>query len=179
MGIRGVDQGGVCNVKRLRDRCRIDDETGCWRMAAEQVWVRMPDGTYRTMRRRRAALFVATGERLPKSTIAFQAPHCAHEDCARPDHAAAGDWSAFMRANSALGKLDTPVRRANAAKNLDRSKLTPEQRAEIRNSLENGRVLAERYGISRSLVNAIRSANGASHYRPRVRAASVFEWRPE
>lgn len=179
-GKKGQDNGGICNADRLRDRCRIDEETGCWRMEASTIWLRLPEGGYKTCRPRRAAIIVSTQKDVPRGLMAYATPKCVHADCARPDHATLGTRSAWMKAAAARGAFDTPARWASIARaSGERRILTHEQRAEIANSRENGGLLAARYGISRSLVNAIRSiSSGRTMYRERPAVASVFDWRP-
>lgn len=138
----------------------------------------MPEGGYKTMRGRRVAATIAAKAELPREVYAFQAPHCTYEDCVRPDHAATGSRSDWMTSLSGRGRLDTPARRATVAKYLLRTKVGIEQRTEIIQSAEPARILAERHGCSISLIHHIRSSAQAPAYRQRIRAPSVFEWRP-
>lgn len=172
----GIYQGGVRDVRSLKLRCVIDDITGCWLHPVNRIWVRLPEGGYATMNRRRAAVVVSTGANLPPELLAYRAPHCASPHCARPDHAETGDRTSFMRALSAVGALHTPARRETWARCcVARRKLLPDQVGAIAADRRRAKDIAAEYGCSVSRVNQIRSSAGVG--RRRV-PSSVFNFRP-
>jgi hypothetical protein len=179
----GTDLGGVRSLEALRQRCRIDADTGCWRWGLSssqgqpRVALRAADGVMRTTTGRRAALvLVNDGKLLPPRTRVFQADFCPHWDCVCPSHAIAGTPAQAVQAAVRRGALDTPARRAVWAKNrCNRSKLTVEQRMEIgADKSEPAAVVAARYGISVSRVLTYRRGQ----VEVVKRASSVFDWRP-
>lgn len=156
--------GGIRTVEDLRQRCWVDEQTGCWhwRLFAHrgrpQVCYMLPDGTPRRSAGRRAALELARGARLPRSVDVFAArSKCSGaSDCCNPAHARTGSRSELLRARS----LSAASRNAMclSATRLQRSKssITMEIARRIRASADTTAVEAARWGISKSTVGAIR-----------------------
>lgn len=154
--MRGIRTDGLRTVQDLMDRCRVDDETGCW------IWSygRDPNGrptTWLPEQGRRVSLGVAIGflktGLAPEKGVVWHCI-CTTTNCANPKHRRAGNRSSQMLA----AKLTrSPLAKAYIAATKRRtSKLSDESAAAIRASDEILKVLAERYGVSISMCSLIR-----------------------
>lgn len=179
---KGAHVGGIRTVEDLRVRCFIDSDTQCWhwRLSVSQgsprVHLVLGDGAPIVMRGRRAALALSTGADLPEGTYCWGRAQCHSADCVNPEHCRTGSrkqWGADMRRREVFVGLPAKVRAArdSAAK---RRKLTPEQAAEVLASTDSIAVTAERFGVSRIVVQGIR--NGTTYRRQEMAGASVFSW---
>ena len=163
---------GIHTIADLRDRCRIDDITGCWH------WAGALDGKgcgslWLPALRRRVSLGLAicvlkTGCH-PAEGVVWHTV-CGTRDCANPEHRRAGDRSSQMLA----AKIKrTPLQRARiAAGRRQGSRLTEQGAQEIRDSDEPLRVLAERHGIS--VAHACNVRNGRQRCHLAAPGSSVF-----
>jgi hypothetical protein len=177
----GTYLGGIRDEQSLMDRCRVDEDTGCWRWAlsccqgSPHLQLILPDGTKRVMRGRRAALIIATGKDIPPGVRAFPKPECHWHDCVRPSHTQGGTASEASKAASARGAFDTIPHRANLhAIQQRKRKLTPEQQRQVAEGTGCVKADAARFGISLSRVRTLRRGDTRQQLRPR----SAFEWRP-
>ena len=170
---KGYYLGGVRDVVSLRNRCRVDDCTGCWHYLGGGTVRVTVSGRTRSLRLRAAAAVVARGDWLPPEMRAFASPDCESDDCANPDHVVAGTHRQSMAAAAACGAYQTLPLAVHRAKLAERSrKLSREDRLAIEASDEPPAVIAARYGIVPQYVNQVR--------RERVRqpARSIFDWSP-
>lgn len=166
------DNGGVRNIDDIKDRCRIDDITGCWNWALgcdgngrPSVW--LPALQTRTSMGV-AICVLTTGERPPPGVVWHVT--CRNMLCANPAHRKVGNRSTQMLA----AKIKrTPVQRARmSASRRGGSKLTPEQHQEIAYSTMKLSEITERYGISRTYACVLRA--GYIHRPPVTPGSSVF-----
>lgn len=180
----GAYLGGIRSVECLRQRSRVDADTGCWHwglaivQSAPKVHFLAPDtGLQVCMRGRRAALYLLRGERPPAKHVAFAARHCPSADCVNPEHAVSGPRHAhgqWLRRTGVTVGLASKC--AGARKGwAHRRKLTPEAVADIRSSTDSIKVLALRYGVS---AYAVWSARIGKSHRPSMAGSSVFVWQP-
>ena len=112
----GIKRIGVTCLEEIRQRCRIDDITGCWNWGGG-----MSDGGYtrtpvahigegilpaehwaRAMPAYRAAWLLA-GKPLKKGQVVYRAV-CCNTDCINPKHCAAGSMAEMHKAYSLSGK---------------------------------------------------------------------------
>lgn len=178
----GTYLGGIRSVEDIRQRCRVDDETGCWHwglafvQGAPSVSLRHPVTDQRMkMRGRRAVLLIARGKDLPKGHVAFPSDECTSSDCMNPDHCRSGDRHAHGKqiTRSGIWKgLPSKVAAGKAAA-AARRKLTPEAVADARSSDEPAHVLADKWGVSEYAIWAARRF--VTHKPDGV---SVFNFRP-
>lgn len=178
----GIYLGGVRSVSCLRDRCRIDEETGCWRWAYAKTdglpRVHMIfDGKRITPTGRKAALMLAHGKPIQQGHVCFATRDCKHMDCVNPDHcrsSSRANWGQYL---TSTGRARTPAKIATATANGRRqlAKLNWEQVREIRASDASNKDLAEAYGVTAKNVWAIRSGR---IWKEGVPQASVFTFRP-
>lgn len=163
---------GIRTFLDLKDRCRVNEETGCWEWGLGKsgngqacAWI--------PLLQRRGSLGVlicalSTGKG-PAPGVVWHCT-CTTPDCARPAHREAGTRSTQMLAAN-LARSPMTVAKITKAKRA-KSRLTDAQAAEIRESTEVNRVLAERYGISMSYASMIK--RGEVRRRAIVRVSSVF-----
>ena len=175
---KGTDLGGVRSVDRLRERCVVDDETGCWHWkfgtshGRPRLVVSHPAvGEHIRMGGARAAWVLANGRDVPEGQIVRL--RCRSRDCCNPEHTKAttrAEWGKHI-AKVGAGKCD-PLRRARITRVAQaRSKLNPELVREIRASELPARAEAERHGIAMSTVTAIRRQ---TRWKDAIAAAGVF-----
>ena len=178
----------------IRDRCRIDAITGCWKWAmamsdggkqgASKVpRANIPAGVIAeksiSSTASRAAWILA-GKPLTSGQVVWRT--CCVESCVNPDHMQAGtkkQEGAWVRAS---GHNQGNPRRAaiNLAVNAKSQALSQNVVRDIEGWLAAGRMqkdLAAELGVHKATISKI--ANGKHmHQRAGIRASSVFAWRP-
>lgn len=170
-------------VEEMRQRCRIDEDTGCWHWGGGMYDDGTPsvsfifEGKRMAHKGRKAALLLSTGKPLPKGHVAFQGKNCKSRDCVNPAHCRSStraNWGQYMAAS---GRATSISKTVNAIANgRVKARLTPEEAALIRISGESVAELAARYAVSVSHIKRIRAGQ---HWRENVRGASVFTFRPQ
>ena len=157
--IGGKRFDGVRSIDDLRDRCHIDDITGCW------VWRYGFDGQGRPnvwmpALRKSTSMGVAicallTGKP-PKPGTVWHVT-CRNKLCANPAHRQEGDRSTQMLAAK---YRHTPVSRARiSVGKRGQSRLSPEQIAEIEGSTLKLSEICARYGISQTHASNLRAGH--------------------
>lgn len=150
-------------LAEVRDRCRIDELTGCWvwtgaRSAGlPRIYAPNADGRMQGIPARRALwLMLNPGKVLPAGWRVWGTCDCVL--CVNPEHARAGDAKAWGRHTSRSGKLLGDITRKVKARQSSqaRSVLTPELIAQIQASSETGEQLAARLGVARSTISRAR-----------------------
>jgi len=162
---------GVRDFEDLKQRSRIESETGCWIVSGHRhkgttsLWC-VPAKA--TLSLTATVGWLKTG-RAPDAGVLWVAM-CGNTGCGNPAHRKQGDRSLLMRVMRP--KLD-PLHRARIqASHLKRSKAySPELRAEILSSDESGKALSRRLGIHESVVSKVRRGES---WKPLAQAASVF-----
>ena len=102
---------------------------------------------------------------------------CGNRRCINFDHFRLLSRRSSGREAAASGSFSRPARLAAitvGARRGKNAKLDETKVAHIRSSAEPGYVLAEVYGVNKSLISRIRRGEA---WRPAVRGASVFTWR--
>ena len=180
MAMKHGTRYGIRSLDDLRDRCRVDADTGCWNWSmaisenAPRVWAWNPDtGRCQAMRGTTAAWRIA-GKPIPPKCIVYRT--CSSIPCCNPEHMRCGtkvEAGAFFAASGRL-KGD-PVARANRGRvgREHRGKLTRSDRAMIDESSETNVALAAVIGVAHTTVSAYRRGKT---WRPLLPTASVFEW---
>ena len=137
---------------------RVEEEGECW------IWTGSTSNGYPTVKRNRENLYVRSliwtyngKTRRPGENITAT---CGNKLCINPACLRSQTVSAINRAAAKRGAWSSASRalKISAArrKNTAVLKLNMDIAREIRASNESGPVMAERYGVNRSLVNAIR-----------------------
>lgn len=165
---------GIRTIDDLRDRCFVDDITGCWHWRGATTCGKYPASWLPAIARRvtlgHVICFLRTGQLPDKGT--FWHCTCETKSCANPEHRMAGTRSEQMKAAKIV---KSPLVRARMAQvQRDRSVLTDQGVAAIRSSGEPLRVVAERYGISMSHASGIR--RGEQRASISAPGSSVFNW---
>jgi hypothetical protein len=111
---------------------------------------------------RRAVYKMNGGYLAPRQPIDCR---CGEKLCINPDHLFASSIAKIAQKAAALGSFSRPIRCAKIAASKQKAgKITMEQAKEIRGSSEVGHVLADRYGIDKSLVNKIKKGTAWKEY---------------
>jgi hypothetical protein len=176
----GTYLGGIRTVEDIRQRCRIDRETGCWHWGLAIVdgspKVHFVDwnGRRRTCRGRRAAVILDRGKDVPRGYEVFPRLICQADDCVNPAHSRIGTRAEVCRYLVQSGKSKNGTKARHLREIVSRRrKLTDEQVIELRTSTESTYKLAKRFGVSQYAAWSARV--GRSHKLVGV-ARSAFEW---
>lgn len=156
--------GGIRSVEDLRQRCWVDDQTGCWHWrlfthdGRPQVCYMLPDGTRRKTSGRRAAAELARGERLPTRIVAFAArSRCSGAaDCCNPAHVRLGSRAEALRNRCPAAATRTAMRLSSTRVQRGKSRITLQIALRIRASADTLAVEAAKWGVSKSTISAIR-----------------------
>ena len=159
------------NIEQIKDRCRIDEFTGCWLWtgAKSSGWPRIwaPDytlhsGELRTQTGRRAVWHVKTGKPIPAGWRVFGT--CTARNCCNPAHMVCEPVAVQGQKVAASGKLKGNIVRITANRRTGRTRagLDAETRQAVRHSEESGLALAERLGCSPQTISRIRNHRDAA-----------------
>ena len=169
---------GIQTIADLRDRCRINEETGCWhygrasRTNKGPPCVRLSALGHEMVSLGVAIGFLRTGAR-PAKGVNWRVI-CGTSQCANPEHRKPGTRSDQMLQAAYRPSALTLARIASTKRAA--SPLTQADIAAIRSSDETLAVLSERHGVSLSHICRIRL--GQAWRQTAAPAASVFAWRP-
>lgn len=177
---KGTYMGGVRSIADIRNRCNVDEDTGCWHWklalncGAPHIHFQIAGKTY-TMRGRRAVKALEAGAPLSQKLNCIGRDSC-NSDCVAPDHIKAVTRIAVGAQIRRTGKCKT-IKKAASGRNaaLKNRKLTLEQVAEIRHSDQTQMALARKFGVTQYTVWAVRSGKT---FRDGVANNSVFNYRP-
>lgn len=174
---KGAFLGGIRTIDDIKQRCRIDEETGCWHYGKATRSHHAPGVRLAALGHEMVSLgvaigFLRTGAR-PAKGVHWHVT-CSTKQCANPDHRKPGTKKSQMR--HAAYKPDPLTLARIASAKRARSHLTEDDVASIRASSDTLMVLAARYGVSASHISRIRL--GQSWRKTAAPAASVFSWRP-
>ncbi len=178
---KGTRLDGIVSLEDLRQRCVVDEDTGCWHLRTARgkllprgdrhvVWVH---GVGHITATRAAWMMSRPGKLLRNGYICFRT--CDSYDCIAPRHISSGNRATWFKHITASGKARTPAKLAAvAALPKANQKLTPELRQWLLESTQSGGEAAHALGITQGRANEIRSRHRkALASRP---AASVFDF---
>ena len=178
---KGAHIGGIRTLDDLKQRCSVDEITGCWvwKLSTTEgfpnVHVPHPQtGDRMKVKGRRAALILKTGVMLPSGWFAIRKPSCESPLCCNPEHSFAGDGKAYGQSLREQGIFKNSPKRIAANRKIVKAtkcKLTDQQAAEIRHDDRSSIVLAGVYGVSKTTINDIKRG---LRYRQTYRSASIF-----
>lgn len=178
---KGARLDGIVCIEDIRQRCYVDEDTGCWHLRTARGLPLPDDGKRKTLwvhgmghlTVTRAAWHLGReGRPLPNGWRVYR--KCASHDCANPAHMAAGTCKAWGRHMAASGKAVTPAK-TMAARVVPKphQKLTSELKRWLLESEQTGSDAAHALGITQGRANCIRAAHRkALAERP---AASIFD----
>jgi hypothetical protein len=177
---------GIRTIEDVRDRCRVDDITGCWIWAGAYTRAKasgktpmskgfaLPVTWYPALQRNvgvwRVVLHLRGVELTPKI---FGWTTCRVVGCCAPDHVVHGTQAEMGAAIAGDGIRKGLAVYAVASRLPRKTHTAPEVRAQVLESEESGRAVAQRLGISTSTVSRLRRRQT---YQP-ASPASVFGWR--
>jgi hypothetical protein len=154
------------DLENIRQRCHIDEDTGCWIWAgalSEGKWPRIhspnhskPGSPMETQTGRRAVWQLSTGKAIPKGHRVYGTCRC--NTCLNPSHMKCGPAADWGKYKAQIG-LHKTVRHVIGARKNGRanSVLTEATYAEILSSNEIGLHIAKRLGIGRAVVSRVRT----------------------
>ena len=162
---------GIYSADDLKQRCAVDDVTGCWEWKLGRDANGVPSMWFPPLRRvvtlGMVVCHLKTGRKMLKSEVWKW--KCCTEHCANPAHrypisrSAQCEQAARNRSPLALHRT-TATRRAM-------SRLSESDVIEIRNSDETSTVLSQKYGISPSYARKIKVG-----IMRKPLGSSVFSW---
>jgi hypothetical protein len=163
---------GVRTFADLKDRSRVDDETGCWMWAGAtdgeagnaRVWL---SELQRVVRMSTAIFWLQFGE-LPTGGVRM-VPRCGRANCGNPAHRVGGDASAMFRA---VLPVSRPIARGGRAR---APQYSPELAAQIRTSEKPAADWARELGLGKTLVAKVKRGEA---WLDSARNSSAFTWRP-
>jgi hypothetical protein len=180
---------GIRTIEDIRDRCVLDEDTGCWMWAGAMINARMSTPSLRLTRSAWAdlgvgkttksglrAAWLLAGKRLPDGHIVWRS--CCNSKCINPAHLRAGDRDAFGRhvARNGIAAAD-PSRRARLMLISAPRTIPPEVIRAIESDIQAGRSrneIRDAHGVSLSMVSRVATGQH-QHQRGRlVPGASVF-----
>jgi len=169
----------IADLELLRERCRIDAETGCWIWVgaysggAARVYFLDPiSGEARAGTGTRAA-WLLSGGKIPEGNVVYRS-RCSNNSCVNPAHMGCGKRSDWAKAAMSHGVFESNP--ARAAINTRNSRSRPEtigleKARQIRMSEGLNIEIAKAFGVSPQTVSKIRRGEA---YREHVAAASIF-----
>ena len=182
---KGTYLGGIRTVADLRERCRIDETTGCWHWGLAvvhgkpKVHFTAPDTGVRTsMHGQRAAVYLRDRVAPAKGILVWRKDSCHSRDCVNPAHAVMGtpaEHGAYVRRTGMMRGLPQTIAANRRIARTKLAKLTAEQAQDIRCSDEPNAALSERYGVAQSAVSSIKRGEA---WKDVMTNASVFSHRP-
>ena len=172
---------GVYTLEAMRERCIVDEDTGCWLWSGAmargypRIWTEHPATRVAGSISATMAAWHLAGNPLPVGNVVYRTCNCMR--CVNPCHMKTGTKAAACQflADSNRYKGQPHRQVANKINGMKRSKLTPELITEIRNSDEQARSMAKRLDVSESLISAYRKGKRGN---ASIAASSVFGWRP-
>lgn len=167
---------GIRTLADLLDRCRVDEETGCWLWAGAmskgvpRIWSSLLG---KTVTGGRLAWQLAHGEEPPTGMTVYRDQLCAAR-CVNPEHLKEGTKAESGAALRASGKLrGDPRRAAQCLRNgMRQSKGSPQLRALILASDEPATHLAPKLGLSHTTISLVRQGKRWAG----LAGSSVFSW---
>lgn len=199
---RNQHQTGIRSLQELKDRCVVNEETGCWMWSGAKTMSRgrkssgirfetpvcavplgmMGNDKHTTIPALRFAWHLAGGELKPRQ-IVYRAL-CNEPNCVNPDHAAQGTRKAVGKLVSQSGRLkNNPQRQKVNLSSSIKSAMPVDVVREIEAGYAEGlsqKEVRKRFGIGQKAAKAIRIG---VHVNSKARQlvvphASVFTWRP-
>ncbi len=158
------------NLEDIKDRCTLDEDTGCWHWKgalSNGKWPRIrapnhckPGSPMQAQTGRRAVWHIKTGVAIPQDHRVYGT--CTDPQCLNPEHMRCGPPRDWGKHAAKTGVYKNNVKRQIASRRTGRSRalLTPALIFEIQNSTETGREISRRTGLSAQTVSKAR--NGKS-----------------
>jgi hypothetical protein len=155
--MKGCVMAGILTLMDLRDRCVVDEDTGCWvhqpkTCATSGIYVaNAPDGP-RTMSVGATVYWLKKSRRIPKGKAYFST--CFVARCCNPAHRKLGTRQDQLLALGFTHSLATRARMAQTKRSA--SILTEADAQTIRQSDEDLKTLSRQYGVTPSHISRIK-----------------------
>lgn len=152
----GARINGIRTLEHLRERCRMDSETGCWLWSLSMSHNRPAvvlklDGRHRSLNGRRAAVFLRDGVMPGGDTYVWRHVGCPNAECCNPEHARVGTLVEMRKETASVSMRNTiaSTARGIAQRDARLAKLTIEQVRQMRaRASEPRKQLAAEFGVS-------------------------------
>jgi hypothetical protein len=178
---------GIQTINDIKDRCRVDEETGCW------IWtgafsdrrtptVSIPPGVLREKRYTMSAIraaFLLAGRRLIGTQVVYRVPSCPTPHCCNPNHHKAGTTAEANRAAAERGAYDTVQRTVWLQKIRLRQAIPIEKVRAIEEHIAAGNTAKSASDTFGVCVDTCREIRRGRHFHQRpleCKNSSVFSW---
>jgi hypothetical protein len=168
----GTALGGIRTIDDIKDRCKVDDITGCWIWAgamkntAPRVW--LPGIGAASMPMALQVVLHGTKPTAKRMLI----PTCGRVDCANPAHRKWGSKAQMFR--GLMAEMAPEHRARMTLGKRSASKVcTPQIAADVCASTEPAQQIADRLGVHVTHVYRIKRGDA---WQPQLAASSVFTW---
>lgn len=174
----GCYLGGIVTLEHVRDRCHIDEDSGCWnwRMGYSRTRTKLPvawiAAEQRTVSVIRWVYTQTRAKKLGKMTVWRT---CGNQECVNPDHLIAGSkaaWGKWMIRNERPRRTLTTEALREMRIASGKTVLDMEKAHYIRQSEATGAELARELGVSAQVVSRVRT--GKTWVKQT--ASSVWAW---
>jgi len=169
-----VKRDGIYTMADLKDRCRIDEITGCW-IWGGAVYNNIASMWYGPMKTRMSVTGIMRylmSDTPPPKNLHWYAS-CGNILCCNPKHRKLGTRATLQKTVLPANISQSHKLAISKGKRAKSVHYTPEKAAAIRGSDETCRVLAERYGLSIGMVHRVKIGD-----RWADQGSSAFTWRP-
>jgi hypothetical protein len=157
---KGYDLGGMTSIQRLKDRCVIDSETGCWNYngrrsptdKSQSLWI---PALQKTLSLGAAVGYLTTGK--TNTPGRMWAPMCGNRFCGNPEHRKDVQAGELPRILAKHGRYDSPELSLKISRTMCKSSRWSDADIDaIRTSDKTLKELAAEYSMSLSHVSRIR-----------------------
>lgn len=159
---------GIRTVTDIRDRCRIEEGSGCWlwslsltRDGQPKCCAVLPDGRHYQSTAGRICWMLSREQNVPRRKVIYRQDGCP-KSCCNPEHLRVSTKAQAGAAITRSGRLRGDPRRSliNLRNRCQSSvKLDHEKAATIRASDEPTAVLAAEYGVTTHTIREVRHGN--------------------
>lgn len=162
------------NLEDVRQRCFINEETGCWEWRgalSDGKWPRIhapnlsiEGGKFMVQTGRRAVWQLSTGKAIPKGYRVYGTCQC--NLCLNPGHMKCGTTAELGRLSQRMGRFKNSPRRIAANRKIgrERSVFTPEILAELQLTTETSTAIAKRMGVAVQTISKARNGRVRSFH---------------
>lgn len=164
----GAHLGGVRTIEDVRQRCHVDEETGCWHLRTargrkvdttrtHRIWVHGLGSISVT----RAVWELTHGCRVPKGKKAVRS--CRSRDCVSPEHVVALTDGDHKRLMHSLGLFMVGKRAETFERTCRRAKLSEDDVRYILSSPWSAAKIAKAYGVRAETISKVRRGESYKH----------------
>jgi hypothetical protein len=179
---------GVRSLETLKDRCRVNEHSGCWVWAGAVTGGKVPcvavtAGLVGNDKRMTCAAYklgwLLAGRTLKPGQMLVRKVCCTEPLCVWPDHRQLGDRSSVNRNAAKRGSYMSQARTDKLWASRRKQAITVEAVTQLESLLAEGlsaSAAAAQVGCDKDTATKVR--DGRHMHQRRTGAASVFTWRP-